>query len=252
MANTGIRKVCSRWKQLSSSNMKIALITLIIMTVQPAWGGTITGVVRAEGKPGVEAEPKSGKYDTRQFKFVERVNYAEMRDFVVYIVGPVGEKPVKAPEKPVQVVTKKQVAQKGAMFSPHVLPVVVGTTVDWPNDDDVLHNVFSVSEAKTFDLQLYKKTDPGPHEVVFDNVGRVDVFCSIHTRMNCIVLVLENPYFASTNEKGRYTIPNVPPGNYKLKAWHERMPSQIQEITVPESGELKVDFVLGIKGLPTP
>ena len=80
-----------------------------------------------------------------------------MRDFVVYVVGQVGEKPVKAPEKPVQVVTKKQVAQKGAMFSPHVLPVVVGTTVDWPNDDDVLHNVFSVSEAKTFDLQLYNK-----------------------------------------------------------------------------------------------
>src|SRR3954449_6707147 len=86
---------------------------------------TIVGTVRAEGKAGTNADALCGKYDSRQFKFVERVNYAEMHDFLVYIEGPTGTK-VAIPDKPVQVVTKR-VLQKGAMFTPHILPVVVGT-----------------------------------------------------------------------------------------------------------------------------
>lgn len=220
------------------------------MIVQ-VYAGTITGTVRAHGKEGAEADaPGGGKYESRQFKFVERVNYEEMRDFIVYIEGAVGPKPA-IPQQHAQVVTvRKSVTQKGAIFSPHVLPVVVGTTVDWPNNDDILHNVFSFSEAKAFDLGLYKS--PTIESVTFDKPGKVDVFCSIHSRMNCIVLVLENPYFAAANDKGHYTITNVPPGTYKLKAWHERLPSQVKEITVPETGEIKVDFTLGITNLPKP
>jgi hypothetical protein len=139
------------------------------------------------------------------------------------------------------------------MFSPHVLPIVVGTTVEWPNNDDILHNVFSFSELKPFDLGLYKAPyTNGIPSVTFDKPGKVDVFCSIHTRMSCIVLVLENHYFAQTNEKDAYTIPHVPPGTYKLKAWHERLPTQTREIVVPETGDIKADFVLGITGLPKP
>jgi plastocyanin len=222
-------------------------LVLLCVVACGAKAGTISGTVHAEGKAGADSDALCGKYDSRQFKFAERMNYAEMHDFIVYIEGPVGAKPGAPPEKPVQVVTSR-VQQKGAMFSPHVLPIVAGTTVEWPNNDDILHNVFSVSEAREFDLDLYKA--PVVKSVTFDKAGRVDVFCSIHTRMSCIVLVLENPYFASTNEKGGYRISNVPPGTYKLKAWHERLPSQIKEITVPESGDLKIDFTLGIKGLP--
>jgi plastocyanin len=208
--------------------------------------GSITGMVRAEGKKGTDAEAGGGKYESREFKFVERVNYAEMKDFVVYIEGAVGTNS-EPPSQPVQVITKR-VLQHGAMFTPHVLPIMVGTTVEWPNNDDILHNVFSFSEAKQFDLGLYKSPEVG--RVVFDKPGRVDVFCSIHSRMNCIVLVLENPFFAATNDRGSYKIGNIPPGTYKLKAWHERLPSRVQEVTVPESGEVKVDFTLGIMNLP--
>jgi hypothetical protein len=88
--------------------------------------------------------------------------------------------------------------------------------------------------------------------VKFEKPGKVDVFCSIHSRMSCIILVLENPYYATSNDKGHYSITNVPAGTYKLKAWHERLPSQVKEITVPESGEIKVDFTLGITNLPKP
>lgn len=229
--------------------MKTLLYTAICaaMLTTAARAGTLTGTVRAEGKTGANGDVACGQYDSRKFKFVERVNYAEMRDFVVFIEGPVGAKPA-APDKPVQVVTTKKVSQRGAMFTPHVLPIVVGTTVEWPNYDDILHNVFSISETMPFDLQLYKA--PTVKNVTFDKPGRVDVFCSIHTSMSCVVLVLENPYFATTDDKGRFTIANVPAGTYKLKAWHERMPAQVKEITVTETGEVKTDFVLGITNLP--
>ncbi|MDB6068657.1 MAG: hypothetical protein JWR26_4865 [Pedosphaera sp.] len=210
--------------------------------------GDITGKVHAEGKPGAEKDVQAGNYGSRAFKFAERVNYSEMRDFVVYIEGPMsGAKPV-VPQKPMQVVTTKKVSQQKAVFTPHVLPVQAGTSVEWPNKDEIFHNVFSYSEAKPFDLGLYK--DPEVKTVQFETPGRVDVFCSIHSSMNCVVLVLENPYFAMTNEKGSYAITNVPPGNYKVKAWHERLPARVQEVTVPEKGEVKLDFTLGITDLP--
>jgi plastocyanin len=221
---------------------------LAVLSIQ-ANAGTITGVVHAQGKAGLDADALCGKYDSRQFKFVERVNYSDIHEFVVYLEGTIGTNQPTAPPEPKQVVTRK-VLQKGANFSPHVLPVLVGTTVEWPNEDEILHNVFSFSEIRPFDLGLYK--NPQIKRVTFDRPGRVDVFCSIHARMSCIVLVRENPYFASTNERGVYHISDVPPGTYKLRAWHERLPSQVKEITVPESGELRVDFTLGITDLPKP
>ncbi len=265
MAIPAIMKTCLRLKGLSSfkdgeqimnlnhhTGFRFSLVLCLLFVAVACIGtpsaqaGTITGTVRAEGKKGADADALCGKYDSRAFKFVERVNYAEMKDFVVYIDGPVTTN-VVPPSKPAQVITRR-VLQHGAMFTPHVLPVLVGTTVEWPNNDDILHNVFSFSEAKPFDLGLYKSPQIG--RVTFDKPGRVDVFCSIHSRMNCIVLVLQNPFFAATNEKGSYTLANVPAGTYKLRAWHERLPSRVQEVTVPEQGEVKADFTLGIVGLP--
>src|SRR5215471_17532882 len=176
--------------------MKSFIVILVQLLLLSAHASTITGRVHAEGKAGTESETAGGKYDSRQFKFVERVNYAEMRDFIVYIDGPLTDRPAP-PQKPAEVITKR-VAQKGALFSPHVLPILVGTTVEWPNHDDILHNVFSASAPNDFDLGLFKAPQIG--RWTFEHPGRVDVFCSIHTRMSCIVLVLENPYFASTDD----------------------------------------------------
>jgi plastocyanin len=228
--------------------MRIIFSAIILSLASIAsMAGTIMGNVSAQGKTNVDNAVGDGAYASRKYKFVEKMDYAAMHDFVVYIEGSFGTN--STPSTNAATVTTTRVAQEGAVFSPHVLPIMVGTSVEWPNNDKIYHNVFSMSDAKQFDLGLYKNNPPDKR-VTFDKPGRVDVFCSIHTSMNCIVLVLENPYFASTDQNGNFKIPNVPPGKYKLKAWHERLPADEREITVPTNGEVRVDFVLGIKNLP--
>ena len=146
-------------------------------------------------------------------------------------------------QEPVAITT-----QKDASFNPHVLPIAVGTTVRWPNEDDVFHNVYANSDAKEFNLGLYK-SEKVP-EIRFDKVGRIDVFCAIHSKMHCIILVLPSPYFAKADAYGRYVIKDVPAGTYKLKGWHERLPVKTVEVTVPADGEVKVDLELGLSELP--
>ena len=86
-------------------------------------------------------------------------------------------------------------AQRDEQFVPHILPVYRGATVDFPNNDDVFHNVFSLSSAKTFDLGRFPKGSSKSD--VFDKSGTVQVFCHIHSDMSAILLVLPNPYFAT-------------------------------------------------------
>ena len=188
-----------------------------------ARAGSIHGVIHAQGKEAATETPGAGAYASRRFKFVERVNYDDLRDFVVYLKGPMaGAKPPEAPAV---------IRQRDATFIPHVLPIMAGTKVEWPNEDDVFHNVFSKSDVNSFDLDLYKKGDP-PKVVLFDKPGKVDVFCSIHAKMSCIVLVLENPCFSTSDAAGRYAISNIPPGTYHLVAWHERLPDKLIPVTV--------------------
>ncbi len=233
--------------------MKISILTVTVclaLTVA-ARAGTISGTVRAEGKNVPESPASGGQYDSRKYKFVERVDYAQLRNFVVHLEGVITNASVttNAGTNAMARVDTKRIKQEKANFSPSVMPIVVGTTVEWPNNDEIYHNVFSMSEAKSFDLDLYKGNPPDKR-VTFDKVGRVEVFCSIHANMHCTVLVLENPYYAVADERGRYTITNVPAGTYRLKAWHERLPSQSQEITVLAEGDVTANFTLGIKNLP--
>ena len=214
--------------------------TLTLTCALQAHAGAIAGIVRAEGKDTSPQDAGGGKYDSRKYKFAERINYAELRDFVVYIDGITAQKP---PQPQVKTIT-----QKGVTFIPGVMPVMVGTIIEWPNQDEIFHNVFSISEAKQFDLDLYRS--PEIKRVPFDKPGRVDVFCSIHTTMSCVILVLENPWFALSDTRGHYSITNVPPGTYKLKAWHERLPTVTKDVVVTAEGEVKVDFTMGIVNLP--
>jgi plastocyanin len=116
-------------------------------------------------------------------------------------------------------VTSKEMAQKDLTFAPLLLPVQVGTRVSFPNLDDTFHNIFSFSPAKRFDLGRYRPEErPIPSEV-FDVAGLVTVRCDIHEHMRGLILVLDTPYFVTTDPDGRFRLNGLPIGNYTLKAW---------------------------------
>ncbi len=221
---------------------RFLMIFLALGLFGSAVAGTITGTVRAKGAE----QPKSGEtddgYGSRRYKFVERIDYDHLQDFVVSIDQVVPATPQMSGG------AAPMIVQRDANFEPHVLPVAVGTGVKWPNQDDIYHNVFSMSDTKDFNLGLYGKEKTPV--IVFDKVGRVDVFCGIHTKMHCIILVLPSPFFAMADSHGRFVIKGVPAGTYRLKAWQERMPPQVKDVIVPAEGEVKMDFVLGLSDLP--
>ena len=110
-----------------------------------------------------------------------------------------------------------RILQKDLTFSPDVSIMIKGTTVDFPNDDKVFHNVFSLSEPARFDLGLYKSGDS--KSVQFNRPGVVDIYCNIHPQMAAKVKVLDTRYFAISTETGAFFIPNVPSGTYPIVAW---------------------------------
>jgi plastocyanin len=128
-----------------------------------------------------------------------------------------------------------QIAQLGETFIPHVLPILTGSTVEFPNQDPIFHNVFSLSGTKSFDLGRFPKGDS--RSVTFDQTGIVPVFCHLHSDMSAIVMVLDNPYFAVPGPDGQYLIEDIPAGSYTLVAWHERS-EQVEQRVEVKAGDL--------------
>ena len=134
--------------------------------------------------------------------------------------------------------------QRNEAFVPHVLAIVAGTTVDFPNNDQTYHNVFSLSPTKPFDLGRYAVGRS--KSVRFDRPGIVRVFCEIHSHMSAFILVFAHRYFAVTDDEGRYRLDNVPPGTYTVVAWNESTPTESRRVAIAESGgEVEANFVLG-------
>ena len=132
---------------------------------------------------------------------------------VVGLVGPTVPAPPDAPH-----VMMDQFRNE---FVPHVLAVAVGTTVDFPNHDPRLHNVYSASPTKKFDLGMYGQGQS--KSVTFDKPGVVRILCNVHPTMEGFVVVRPNPYGAVSGKDGSYTIAGIPPGHYTLEVWHERL-----------------------------
>ncbi|MBI2834551.1 MAG: methylamine utilization protein [Acidobacteria bacterium] len=107
--------------------------------------------------------------------------------------------------------------QRNSRFFPRVLAVQVGTVVDFPNNDRVFHNVFSFHDGKRFDLGLYPIG--ALKRVQFDRPGLSRIFCNIHPRMAAYLMVVDSPYFAVSDDAGRFTLKDVPEGAYTYHAW---------------------------------
>ena len=132
--------------------------------------------------------------------------------------------------------------QRNETFVPHVLAIMTGTTVDFPNSDKFYHNVFSLSRARSFDLGRYAAGTSRP--IRFDRPGIVRVFCDIHSHMSAFILVFSHPFFAMTDAEGRYRIENVPPGSSGVIAWNEGNSSETRPITVSDGSVTELDFTL--------
>ena len=135
--------------------------------------------------------------------------------------------------------------QKNERFVPHVLAIVAGTWVDFPNDDNKYHNVFSLSKTKDFNLGRYAA---GHSKAVrFERPGIVRVFCDIHSHMSGFILVFAHRFFAVTDDEGRYRLEGVPPGTYNLLVWNEtvRGDPPRRAVTIPDAGgDVDADFTI--------
>jgi plastocyanin len=188
-----------------------ALLGVLVLAA-PLAAGTITGRVTLIEKGGRNA--------------------TDLSDVVVYVDS------AKVKPRPSKVV----ITMKGKTFTPHLAVVPVGGTVEFPNDDPIFHNVFSVSGENRFDLSLYKRPKSGAW--TFEHPGVARVYCNIHPQMSAVVLVLDNPFYARATSDGAFLIEDVPPGSYLLKAWHERGGEASAPVTVTAAGRVSADLAL--------
>jgi len=148
----------------------------------------------------------------------------DLGNAVVYLDG---EGPRAAP-------ARVDMSLDARQFHPRVVVVGMGSTVNFPNLDPFNHNVFSLSDPNDFDLGLYSSGTTHRHR--FRRPGLVRVYCNIHPRMTGFVVVMANAWYTQPGADGTFTIPDVPPGTYTLRVWHERAPDFSRQITVPAGG----------------
>jgi plastocyanin len=176
--------------------MLVALVVALTVRAAAAEGGAVKGTLTGPNGP--------------------------VADAVVLIEGPSVPATAGAPHVVVD--------QREQTFVPHVVAVPVGTTVDFPNHDPMLHNVFSASPAKKFDLGMYDRGET--KSIAFDVPGVVRIGCNVHPKMQAFVVVHTNPYVAVSKADGSYTVGGVPVGSYQLRVWHETLAEQRIPVTV--------------------
>ena len=153
---------------------------------------------------------------------------------VVYLEGSFS-KPASLPTK--------TISQKDLLFTPALLPVQVGTKVEFPNNEkDTYHNIFSYSPAKRFDLGRYRPDEKPVPSQVFDVPGLVTLRCDIHEHMRGLILVLATPYFTTTDENGKFRLTGLPAGHYTLKAWVDSRTTREHPVDLKSGSTVRVDF----------
>lgn len=160
-------------------------------------------------------------------RFVTKRGQRPVLDQTVVWLEPVTGRP--APKAPVTA----QILTRSKTLFPHVLTVPVGSTVEFPNDDPISHNLFSLAPGNSFDLGLYRKGAGKSRR--FDTPGVVNVYCNVHPNMSAVIHVMPTAHYAFAGTDGSYTI-DVPPGRYRMVAWNELGGTTETVVDVPDAG----------------
>jgi plastocyanin len=199
--------------------------------------GIVEGTVSLDGV-GNPPPPMLSPYARRRYEppTTSSTTSSSVEDVVVYLVH---ETEIYPPSDQTVVIR-----QEDQTILSSVTAIQVGTRIAFPNDDDVYHNLFSLSAAHPFNLGRYP---PGSSRTeTFDEAGIVRMFCDIHSDMVGVILVLDTPYFVKPEPSGAFRITGVPQGRYTVVAWHDAAPPDSIDVNVPASGVVRADFRLGM------
>ena len=212
--------------------LRAAWTILVVIALGPPGNAraqaTIEGAVRLPA-PAAGAPP-TARY---QMKTSGGVDTSVTRRSVVFLEGNSIPAPADMP--------LVRMEQKNFQFNPRLLAIQRGTRVTFPNLDDDYHNVLSYSKAKEFDLGRYRKEERSP-TLAFDKAGVVELGCEIHEHMQATIIVLDTPYFTSTDTDGHYRLENLPAGKFTLKAWLNKKTTWSEPIELKSGQVLRVDF----------
>jgi plastocyanin len=204
-------------------------LVAIVMLIPPGRAqSSIEGRVILPQRPSTEVMNKRYELSGRQAIILPDPPAA-----VVYLEGKF-PKPSTTP--------KASLLQEDFDFIPRLLPVRIGTVVEFPNRDKTYHSIFSFSKPKHFDLGRYRGDEVPVPTVTFDQPGPVVLRCDIHEHMRAIILVLDSPYFVRTDGQGLYQLSGLPAGSYVLKAWLSDKEILGKAVELKKGATLHVDF----------
>jgi plastocyanin len=198
--------------------------------------GSVAGTVRIVTPP-TRRLPSAGAYPTRNVAVASVHDSSELPNVVVFVKAP----PTPAPP------SRVSIRQKDEEFVPHLVAVTVGSTVDFPNEDLIFHNVFSLSRGGTFDLGRYPRGQTKGR--TFHEPGIIKVYCNLHSHMNAVVRVFDHPFFAIPDDEGHFTIKGMTPGRYDVVAWHERVGDVTFEADIAAGQVASLSFSLPLRDL---
>jgi plastocyanin len=155
---------------------------------------------------------------------------------VIYLEGPVLADPGTA--------GTQQIKQVDRRFVPDMVVVPVGSSVSFPNMDPIFHNIYSLSKPKSFDLGSYDKGET--RKVAFSKPGIVEIYCHLHPNMAATVVVTPNRWYARPDSNGQYRIPNVPPGQYTVVAWHKTGGFFRKTVVIGDGRDVAADFFIPV------
>jgi len=211
----------------------VAALTVVVGGAQSVPTAAVRGRVEI-GVP-VTTRRATTAYPSRSISTPVLAPVSELRHVVVYLKD--------APARQVAP-TRVEIRQRDETFIPRVVAVPVGSVVDFPNDDPLYHNVFSLSRTKEFNLGRYPQGQTKP--VRFDKAGVVKVFCDIHSHMTATVMVFNHPWFAVPDANGRYDLSSLPAGEREITAWHERLGDTTTRVFIEPGRGATADFTLPV------